>query len=122
MASSDLRADSGISDRTLFTLALDELQAAMIVVPTDVIYEPKFTYLGASLRNDFPGALAKDQPRDRSSGNRAMLPRQSRTDGSRRTRACDRSVPSGCRSGNRALVKEGYAEMIAPGTYRKLRL
>src|SRR2546428_1494851 len=42
MASSDLRADSGISDRRRFTLALDELQAAMIVVPTDVVYEPKF--------------------------------------------------------------------------------
>src|SRR4051812_45139629 len=45
MASADLRADSGITDRRLFTLALDELQAAMIVLPTDVIYQPKFTYL-----------------------------------------------------------------------------
>ena len=31
MAFLDLRADSGVTDRTLFTRALDELQAAMIV-------------------------------------------------------------------------------------------
>src|SRR4051794_33329575 len=44
MASADLRADSGIQDRRLFTRALDELQAAMIVVPADVVYQPKFMY------------------------------------------------------------------------------
>src|SRR5712691_5210383 len=54
MASADLRADSGIKDRRLFTLALDELQAAMIVVPSDVIYKPKFTYLWGLAEERFP--------------------------------------------------------------------
>src|SRR5437764_6108040 len=34
MATSDLRADAGIADRARFTRALDELQAAMLVVPS----------------------------------------------------------------------------------------
>jgi len=36
MATSDLRTDSGIDDRATFTRALDELQAAMLVVPSAV--------------------------------------------------------------------------------------
>ena len=45
MASSDLRKESGVADRATFTRALDELQAAMIVVPGEAVYLPKFTYL-----------------------------------------------------------------------------
>src|SRR5437016_5040840 len=37
MGTSDLRKDSGFSDRKAFALALEQLQTAMIVVPTDVI-------------------------------------------------------------------------------------
>src|SRR5229473_2436771 len=59
MASADLRADSGIKDRRLFTLALDELQAAMIVVPSDVIYKPKFTYLWGLAEERFPKELSR---------------------------------------------------------------
>ena len=45
MASSDLREESGVSNRAAFTRALDELQAAMLVIPSDVVYQPKFTYI-----------------------------------------------------------------------------
>src|SRR5262249_9518495 len=45
MGTADLRADSGVSDRHAFMSAIDELQAAMIVLPSEVVYEPKFTYL-----------------------------------------------------------------------------
>ena len=38
MATSDLRDESGVKDRKTFTAALDELQAAMIVVPSQVVY------------------------------------------------------------------------------------
>ena len=58
MASADLRADSGIRDRRLFNLALDELQAAMIVVPSDVLYKPKFTYLWGLAEERFPKELS----------------------------------------------------------------
>src|SRR6202007_490787 len=59
MASADLRADSGIRDRRLFNLALDELQAAMIVVPSDVVYEPRFTCLGGLAEERFPKELSR---------------------------------------------------------------
>src|SRR5687768_17553130 len=44
MSTGDLRDASGVRDRTAFTRALDQLQAAMIVVPSAVFYQPKFTY------------------------------------------------------------------------------
>jgi hypothetical protein len=44
MSSADLRVESGVKDRKAFTRALDELQAAMIVVPSEIIYQP-FTYI-----------------------------------------------------------------------------
>ena len=45
MASRDLRQASGISDRTRFNRAIDELQKTFKVIPSDVIYEPVFTYI-----------------------------------------------------------------------------
>src|SRR5262245_25241122 len=57
MASSDLRKESGVADRTAFTRALDELQAAMIVVPGEAVYVPKFTYLWTLAIGRFPDAL-----------------------------------------------------------------
>jgi hypothetical protein len=43
MATSDLRQDSRVENRAAFTRALDELQAAMLVIPSEVYYQPKFT-------------------------------------------------------------------------------
>ena len=60
MASSDLRADSGVTDRATFTRALDELQAAMIVVPSQVVYQP-FTYLWTLAIGRFPDGLRPRQ-------------------------------------------------------------
>src|SRR5690349_14309061 len=54
MGTADLRAESGIRDRQSFTRALDELQAAMIVIPNDVVYEPKFSYLWGLAEERFP--------------------------------------------------------------------
>ncbi len=45
MGTSDLRDESGIKDRKVFSRSIDELQAAMIVIPNEVIYQPKFTYI-----------------------------------------------------------------------------
>src|SRR5262245_21107255 len=59
IASSDLRIESGVVDRKAFTRALDELQAAMIVVPTEAVYEPKFTYLWGLAEERFPEELAQ---------------------------------------------------------------
>ena len=53
MATSDLRKESGLQDRAAVTRALDELQAAMIVVPSDVVYTP-FTYIWTLAVGRFP--------------------------------------------------------------------
>src|SRR6266545_5554275 len=45
MATSDLRDESGVNDRRTFTHAIDELQATMIFIPSEVVYAPRFTYI-----------------------------------------------------------------------------
>jgi hypothetical protein len=119
MGTADLRAESGIADRKTFMLALDELQAAMIVVPTEVLYLPKLTYLWGLAEERFPeessrrvnrnGAL-KEIARAFLNGAGLTVPGElARVTGlSRRDAGL----------GNRALVKEGYAVMLSPGTYR----
>ena len=47
-----------------FTKALDELQAAMVVVPSEVLYQPKFTYIWTLGVGRFPDALRKRVSRD----------------------------------------------------------
>jgi hypothetical protein len=120
MASADLRADSGIKDRRLFTLALDELQAAMIVVPTDVVYKPKFTYLWSLVEERFPEELARTVSRQTAFREiaRCFIDGAGLTVRGELTRVAGLSRPD-AGLGNRALVKEGYAEMIGPGIYRK---
>jgi hypothetical protein len=59
MASSDLRSESGLKDRVAFNRALDELQAAMIVVPSEAVYVPKFTYLWTLAIGRFPAMLER---------------------------------------------------------------
>jgi hypothetical protein len=55
MGTADLRQDSGVTDRAKFTRALDELQAAMLVIPADVVYDP-FTYIWTLGGGRFPAA------------------------------------------------------------------
>ena len=59
MSTADLRDESGVKDRAAFTRALDELQAAMIVVPSEVFYQPKFTYIWTLGVGRFPDALRR---------------------------------------------------------------
>ena len=48
-----------MKDRAAFTRALDELQAAMIVVPTAAVYAPKFTYIWSLGIDRFPDELRR---------------------------------------------------------------
>jgi hypothetical protein len=59
MATSDLREDAGIQDRAAFTRALDELQAAMIVMPGEVHHVPGFTYPWTLAVGRFSDALRR---------------------------------------------------------------
>src|SRR4051794_9530264 len=64
MSTSDLRDESGVKDRQKFTRAMDELQAAMIVVPSEVCYVPKFTYIWTIGVGRFPDALRRRLSRE----------------------------------------------------------
>jgi hypothetical protein len=118
MATSDLREDAGIKDRATFTRALDELQAAMIVVPSEVHYQPKFTYIWTLAVGRFPDELRR---------------RVSRAEALREIARCfltsaGMTVPAELARvtgiprweaglGNRALVTEGFATSPARGVY-----
>jgi hypothetical protein len=119
MSSSDLREESGIRDRAAFTRALDELQAAMIVVPSEAAYLPKFTYLWTLAVGRFPEALRQRVPRDTALREiaRAFLAGAGLTVRGELARVTGLSRVEAGR-GNRALVAEGYATMLAPGVYR----
>ncbi|HLH30112.1 MAG TPA: hypothetical protein VKY31_02840, partial [Terriglobia bacterium] len=119
MGTADLRKESRVDDRTAFTRALDELQAAMIVIPTDVIYEPKFSYLWGLAEERFPEQLARrmDRPTALSEVARCFLNGAGLTVRGELAKVTGLSRPDAGK-GNRALVYEGYAVMISPGNYR----
>jgi hypothetical protein len=119
MGTADLRDESGVKDRKAFTSALDELQAAMIVVPSEVIYQPKFTYIWTLAVGRFPEALGRRVKRDAALKEiaRCFLAGAGMTVPGELARVTGLSRPEAGR-GNRALVAEGYATMISPGLYR----
>lgn len=118
MATSDLRADAGIRDRAAFTRALDELQAAMLVVPAEVYYQPKFTYVWTLAVGRFPTELRRRVARPVAlreiarcflAGAGMTVPGElARVTGLPRWEAG---------LGNRALVAEGFATSPARGVY-----
>jgi hypothetical protein len=122
MATSELRAECNSLDRARFARALDELQAAMIVVPSDVVYEPKFTYLWGLAEERFPKEVSRKIDRSVALREvaRCFLNCAGLTVPGELARVTGLSRPD-AGLGNRALVKEGYAVMIAPGTYRLAR-
>jgi hypothetical protein len=122
MASSDLRKESGIADRATFTRAIDELQAAMIVVPSEALYLPKFTYLWTLGVGRFPDALRRRVSRDSALREiaRSFLASAGMTAHGELARVTGLSRVQAGR-GNRALVAEGYARMTAPGVYELVR-
>jgi len=119
MSTGDLREESKVRSRAAFTKALDELQAAMIVVPAAVYYQPKFTYIWTLAVGRFPDALRRRVSRDASLREiaRCFLAGAGLTVPGELARVTGLSRPDAGR-GNRALVAEGYAVMLSPGTYR----
>ena len=64
MATSDLRSACGFSNKTDLTKAIDELQKKMKVVPQEVLYIPKFTYVWTLAEARFPKEISIKMPRD----------------------------------------------------------
>jgi len=123
MATADLRKETGIVDRATFTRALDELQAAMLVIPSAVYYEPKFTYVYELAVGRFPDALRKRVGRATALREiaRCFLAGAGMTIPGELARVIGVSRPEAGRA-NRALVAEGYATMVSRGTYRLVTL
>ena len=77
--------------------ALDELQAAMLVIPSAVYYEPKFTYIWTLASAAFRMRCESASGASGGEGNRALLPDRRGADDSGRARARHRIVAAGGR-------------------------
>src|SRR5205807_5284377 len=119
MATADLREECGFKDKKDLTGALDELQLRMKVVPQEVLYVPKFTYIWTLAEARFPEELAARMPRDEAVRELARCYLQ----------MCGMTLlgelsgkfgfprwESG--RGNHQLVDEGFAERHATGIYK----
>lgn len=119
MATGDLREECGFKDKKDLTRALDELQRRMKVVPQEVLYVPKFTYIWTLAEACFPEEMNVKMPRDEAVRELARAYLQ----------MCGMTL-LGELSGkfgfyrwesgraNHQLVDEGFAERLATGVYK----
>jgi len=118
LATADLRAESGVTERAVFTRTLDELQRTMKVIPQDVIYQP-FSYIWMLAEDRWPEELRKRVARKTALREiaRAYLAGAGMTLLGETARVTGLSrVEAGL--GNHQLVDEGYAVRISRGVYR----
>jgi hypothetical protein len=118
IGTSDLREDAGLRNRTTFTRGLDELQAAMLVIPSDVYYQPKFTYIWSLGVGRFPDELRRRMRREVALREiaRCFLSGAGMTVPGELARVTGLSRPD-AGLGNRALVAEGLATTPSRGVY-----
>ncbi len=119
MATADLRSECGFENKADLTKAIDELQKHMKVVPQEVLYVPKFTYIWTLAEARFPDELAIKMPRDEAV---SELARTFLTVNGM-TLLGDLSKKFGFyrwESGraNHQLVDEGFAERLTTGIYK----
>jgi hypothetical protein len=119
IGTADLRDESGVTDRKAFTRGLDELQTALIVVPSEVFYQPKFTYIWSLAVGRFPDSLRRRVSREIALRElaRCFLTGAGMTVRGELARVTGLSRPEAGR-GNRALVAEGFATSPATGVYQ----
>ena len=119
MATSDLREECGFKDKKDLTTAMDELQKRMKVVPQEVLYTPKFTYIWTLAEARFPDELAVKMTRDEAVKELA----RTYLEMCGMTLLGELSGKFGFyrwESGraNHQLVDDGYAERLATGVYK----
>lgn len=122
MATADLRAATGLP-RAELTKAIDELQRRMKVVPQEVVYIPKFTYIWTLSEARFPKEMTVKMKRETavrelarcylSMCGQTLLGELSGKFGFYRWE-------SG--KANHELVDEGFAERLGTGIYRLVTL
>jgi hypothetical protein len=118
MGSADLRTEAGITTRPRFTKAMDKLQKTMKVVPQEVLYVPKFTYIWTLAEARFPKEMKTKMSRESAVRELArcylemcgmtLLGDLSRAFGFYRWESGQ---------ANHQLVDEGFAERLATGVY-----
>jgi hypothetical protein len=123
MASSDLKSAARLDDRKSLTKALDELQKALKVIPSDVVYEPWFTYIWTLAEARFSSELK--QRVDRKKALREIA--RAFIDGAGLTWRGELAKVTGLSRveagiGNRALLTEGYVRKIEEGVYARADL
>src|SRR6185295_18575110 len=64
MGTRDLREASGIAERARFDRAMTQLQKSLKIIPTEVLYEPKFTYIWSIPEARFPDELNQNIRRE----------------------------------------------------------
>jgi hypothetical protein len=119
MATRDLREESGIKERARFDRAMVQLQKTLKIIPSDVLYEPTFTYIWS-----LPEARFQEQLREKVEREVALreIARAYLT-GAGMTFRGELARVTGLHSpeaglGDWALVDEGFAERLGPGIYR----
>lgn len=119
MATADLREESGVKERAQFNKAMDELQRAMKVIPSDVLYEPFFTYIWMLAEGRFTKELSRKVKREEALKElaHAYLQGAGMTLLGELAKVTGLSRPDAGR-GNHVLIDEGFAERLATGVYR----
>jgi hypothetical protein len=119
MATSDLRIDARIEDKKHLTKALEELQKKMIVVPSEVLYKPKFTYIWTLAEARFPQEIATVVDRETALLEIAkaflLMSGQTLIGDLARFMGLKRNE---CGKANHRLVDEGFAVRLERGVYR----
>ena len=119
LATGDLRSACRFANKADLTKALDELQRRMKVVPQEVIYVPKFTYIWTTAEARFPKEMAKKLAREDAVRElaRAYLHMCGMTlVGELSGKFGFQRWEAGL--ANHQLVDEGFAERLATGVYK----
>jgi hypothetical protein len=119
MGTADLRREAEIENRQKVTKALDDLQRAMKVVPQEVLYQPKFTYIWTLSEARFPKETSKKVSRADAVKEiaRAFLQMTEMTSRGEFAKALGLTRKEAGKA-NHALVKEGFAERLSVGVYK----
>ncbi|HEX6716077.1 MAG TPA: hypothetical protein VF088_03155 [Pyrinomonadaceae bacterium] len=119
MGTRDLREASGIAERARFDTAMTQLQKTLKIIPTEVLYEPTFTYIWSIPEARFPEQLNAIIEREDALKEiaRAYLVGAGMTLRGELARVTGLNSPE-AGLGNWGLVDEGFAERLAPGVYR----
>lgn len=119
MGTADLRRETGITTRARLTKALDKLQRTMKVIPSEVLYQPRFTYIWTLAEARFPKELSKKVARQEAVKEiaRAFLQMCGMTTRGELAKAFGLTRKEAGKA-NHALVEEGFAERIEVGVYK----